>query len=56
MNEFITEIWIMILLISFQYNIEYIHMPYFTTEFNIMNSENWILIYFQYLIYIMNSC
>ena len=43
MNEFITDIWIMILLNSLQY----IHMPYFTTELNIMNSEHWILIYFQ---------
>ena len=35
MIEFITEIWIMIHLNSLQY----FHMPYFTIEFNIMNSE-----------------
>ena len=47
MNEFITKIWIIILLNSLQY----IHLPYFTTEFNIMNSEHWILVYFS----VMNS-
>ena len=51
-NEFIKEIGDMILLNL----LKWIHIQCFTSEFNTMNSEYWILLDFQLQIHIMNSC
>ena len=49
-NDFTTEIWVMILWIHkckfIEHNIIFFSLAYFTTEFNIINSEYWILLYF----------